>query len=57
MDSATYNLSKNVYFYICNGKNLKVTAVGKFQKFRDDTPLKDRFGGSGLKLQAPTPMF
>ena len=40
MDSAAHYLSKNVYFNICHGKNSKVTAIDKFQKFRVDTPLK-----------------
>ena len=39
MDSATHYLSKNVWFNICYGKNSKVTAVNKFQKFRVDTSL------------------
>ena len=40
MVSAAHYLSKNVYFNICHGKNSKVTAVDKFQKFGVDTPLK-----------------
>ena len=40
IDSVAHFLSKNVYFNICYGKNLKVTAVDKFQKFRANTPLK-----------------
>ena len=40
MDSAAHYLSKNVSFDICHDKNSKVTVVGKFKKFRVDTPLK-----------------
>ena len=40
IDSVAHFLSKNVYFNICHGKNSKVTAVDKFQKFRVNTPLK-----------------
>ena len=40
MDSAAYYRSKTAYFNICHGKNSKVTAVDKFQKYRVDTPLK-----------------
>ena len=39
MDFVAHYLSKNVYFIMCHGKNSKVTAVNKFQKFRVDTPL------------------
>ena len=42
MDSAAQFLSENVYFNICHGKNSKVTAVDKFQKFRVNTPLKNK---------------
>ena len=47
MDSAAQYLSKNAYFNICHGKNSKVTAVDKFQKFRVDTPLKGPWWGPG----------